>query len=116
MDMDGSAMKLWLPKWLRMTDAELESADRRLFLRGLTLTSAGLVVGVPIISVPKPMPQSQVTWSNGTITYFVIDNLGRQCAMAGVPATTVYKSVEELFAAMPKHGGGHAVSIVVRPS
>ena len=30
----------------------LEKIDRRLFLRGLTLTSAGLVVPLPIISVP----------------------------------------------------------------
>lgn len=49
-------MKLHLPKWLRAdaTDAEKVSVDRRLFLRGLTLTSAGLIVGVPMISIPRP--------------------------------------------------------------
>jgi hypothetical protein len=30
----------------------LEKIDRRLFLRGLTLTSAGLIVPRPIVSIP----------------------------------------------------------------
>jgi hypothetical protein len=42
-----------------MTDADKLVFDRRLFLRGLTLTSAGLVVPKAIISVPKPK-----MWSN----------------------------------------------------
>lgn len=54
-------MKLWIPKWLRQdrqaTEAELVDTDRRLFLRGLGLTSAGLVVGIPLISIPKPGPR-----------------------------------------------------------
>lgn len=35
-----------------MTDADKLTFDRRLFLRGLTLTSAGLVVPVPTLVVP----------------------------------------------------------------
>jgi hypothetical protein len=34
-------------------DAAIERLDRRLFLRGLAVTGAGMIVGVPTIVVPR---------------------------------------------------------------
>lgn len=117
-------MKLCLPRWLREerkpTDAELESSDRRLFLRGAMVTSAGLVVARRIISVPKAMPRvlMAMDWAAspmaGTITYFVVDNLGRTFK-TDCP-TTVVATWEELHELLPKHGGGRNVQIFVRPA
>lgn len=120
-------MKLWVPKWLREerkpSDAELESTDRRLFLRGLTLTSAGMVVGVPLISVPKPVGSVLgIDWTvpgSEVITYFVIGHgipryisFGAQFkAQNGI----VVETMQELFDHLPKHGGGCSVQVIVKP-
>ena len=55
-----------------MNDEDKLAFDRRLFLRGLTLTSAGLVIPMGIISIPKPEPEwyisSDEKWSVGRWT------------------------------------------------
>lgn len=99
----------------------LENMDRRLFLRGLMVTSAGLVVPRRIISVPKPIVMPKVLmamdWaaapSVGAVSYFVVDHLGRTFK-TDCP-TTVVTTWEELHELLPKHGGGRNVQIFVRP-
>ena len=49
-----------------VTDAELERADRRAFLRGFTVTAAGLLLPVPIISVA---PAETLTFYSGWIMW-----------------------------------------------
>lgn len=81
-------MKLWVPQWLRQdrqaTEKELVDTDRRLFLRGLTLTSAGLVVGVPLISIPKPSGPRGYLVVNSPMSDDAVDALRRALESNGL--------------------------------
>lgn len=80
-------MKLWMPQWLQQdrqaTEKELVDTDRRLFLRGLTLTSAGLVVGVPLISIPKPTGPRGYLVVNSPMSDDAVDALRRALEING---------------------------------
>lgn len=82
--------------------SNFEKLYRRLFLRGLALTSAGLVVPRALISIPEPIGLALAYCDRDPqfinhVTYKELDDIASAYGIIRLPATDYQRSVGRLY-------------------